>query len=71
MQKLKPCPFCGGEAEMCRRKFFSLPSGKMPYFRVRCKSIKCRLSRRCWHVNEREAYTVWNHRQRQGDQPDE
>lgn len=39
MEKLKPCPFCGGEAEICsafENKFF----GK--YWYVRCKTCYSR-----------------------------
>lgn len=48
--KLKPCPFCGGEAEFC--DFDGLRF-------VRC--VKCRISTG-YRVSNREAITCWNNR---------
>lgn len=54
MMELKPCPFCGGEAELCDNGYF---------VDVSCKHIQCRgfadtLRYKC----EEEAVEAWNRR---------
>ena len=61
MMKLKPCPYCGGEAEMGhRRSCYNhwKPEGYIP----RCKDTKC-IGRtyRIYHT-ERAAAAAWNRR---------
>jgi len=53
--ELKPCPFCGGEAE--------LRSWSWPYVRyqVRCSACKCQARARM--ASEAEAIAAWNTRQ--------
>ena len=52
MEKLKPCPFCGGEAELvdCDPRWF-----------VRCKKYYCVEQRSMW-VPKSEAVKQWNRR---------
>ena len=61
MSELKPCPFCGGEAEMGRRHSCYdkwEPSDYIP----RCKDTKCmgRTTRR--FKTEQAAIEAWNRR---------
>lgn len=53
-EKLKPCPFCGGEAELVRNS-----SGS--YF-VRCTDRQCAARTRLFHENENGARASWNRR---------
>lgn len=51
---LKPCPFCGGEAELVGNGYF---------FDVSCKNIKCRGCTSCLDSKtEAEAIEAWNRR---------
>lgn len=63
MIELKPCPFCGGEAEMC----YSNDNHRRPY--VQCKfgsmlTPQCAISHRyAWdYRTEEEAAEAWNRR---------
>lgn len=63
MDKLKPCPFCGGEAESIE----SGPSGKenVTHWQVRCKKIlsNCMGSEiDTWRVTRDDAIEAWNTR---------
>ena len=51
MEELKPCPFCGGEAELVIEV-----TGKtyLPRFQVRCKMIDCVASTRVYETHFRE-----------------
>lgn len=52
--ELKPCPFCGGKAELIRR------SSESPYNHgVWCRSCRCRTS---FEKSENEAIEAWNTR---------
>ena len=51
---LKPCPFCGGEAEMVRNSAGS-------YF-VRCTNKQCAAKTRLYHENDNGARLAWNRR---------
>lgn len=51
---LKPCPFCGGEAEMVR-------SSSGSYF-VRCTNKQCAAKTRLYHENDNGARLAWNRR---------
>ena len=51
---LRPCPFCGGEAEIVRNS-----SGS--YF-VRCADKQCAAKTRIYHENENGARLAWNRR---------
>lgn len=50
--ELKPCPFCGGVAE--------LDSMRLDYFRIRCANCDAQTSFR--HQTERTAVNAWNRR---------
>jgi Lar family restriction alleviation protein len=60
--KLKPCPFCGGEAELA----YTTDNSHRPF--VRCKSIalitpKCFACQYPWrHKTEKDAIEAWNRR---------
>lgn len=53
-ERLKPCPFCGSEAEMVRNS-----SGS--YF-ARCTDRQCAAKTRLYHENENGARIAWNRR---------
>ena len=54
MTKLKPCPFCGGDAEMRRTSSWN-------YF-VKCTNKACGASSRHFQDNEPGAALSWNRR---------
>lgn len=54
-ETLKPCPFCGGEAELVRNS-----SGN--HF-VRCTNRQCAAKTRLYHENENGARLAWNRRE--------
>lgn len=58
LPQLKPCPFCGGEAEM--RKITHIPSGFD--YTPRCKEKSCpgRLTKK--YMGELIAVYAWNRR---------
>lgn len=56
--KLKPCPFCGGEARISKRLLTSHIGSDMKPF-VICKEC---LGRSAYLDNEQEAIEVWNRR---------
>ena len=51
MSKLLPCPFCGGEAEICDLRFGL-------YTHIGCKSCSCKI----FVKGERKAIKAWNSR---------
>lgn len=51
-EKLRPCPFCGAEAELVRNS-----SGI--YF-ARCTNRQCAAKTRLYHENENGARLAWN-----------
>lgn len=55
--KLKPCPFCGGEAELV----LSLSSSGMVYS-IECNKKECPLSRTKWFNKKEKAVEMWNRR---------
>lgn len=58
--KLKPCPFCGGKAELVKDKTtFTFADS---YF-VRCDNRECGVQPTTWHrLSEQEARDFWNRR---------
>ena len=55
--ELKPCPFCGGKAEMVEQRLY----GNTPtHFGVCCGS--CYQGTWRWHRTEAEAAAAWNRR---------
>ena len=53
-ETLRPCPFCGAEAEIVR-------NGSGSYF-VRCADKQCAAKTRLYHENENGARLAWNRR---------
>lgn len=63
MTELKPCPFCGGEAEVVERQPFEW-CDRVYY--VRCRSMKCD-NRTGIEERKKEAIKVWNRRAGDGN----
>lgn len=63
MEKLKPCPFCGGKAVLKQ-----IPIGQdFPYY-VQCDNMKCLInSSTCCRATPEEAIEIWNHRPGEAD----
>lgn len=53
-ETLKPCPFCGGEAE--------LREWDWPYVRFQCRCSKCKCQARARMADRQSAITAWNTR---------
>lgn len=66
MAELKPCPFCGGEANLVPHKFFSQRTQKweIDCYGVECKN--CRTSSYQFWGCEKHAITAWNRRAEDG-----
>ena len=62
MAELKPCPFCGGEAEIVPHRFFSekLKAWKTESYGVECKN--CHTSGYQFWGCEEHAIKAWNRR---------
>lgn len=59
MAELKPCPFCGGEAEVVKNPDF---------VDVSCKNINCRGYACCLHhKKKKDAIEAWNRRAEDGN----
>ena len=58
MEKIKPCPFCGGEAEV-RPSYLASYSNPAPFY-VRC--MKCGATGNLYCATEQEAIEQWNRR---------
>jgi Lar family restriction alleviation protein len=58
--RLKQCPFCGGEAEVIGH-YIKGVANNYQYF-VRCKSCKARPRSYCTFKKKEEAIEVWNTR---------
>lgn len=58
-ETLRPCPFCGAEAELVRN------SGGN-YF-ARCTNRQCAAKTRLYHENENGAIAAWNRRVSRGE----
>ena len=54
MEKLKPCPFCGGEAELIDAEIH-------PRWYVRCKGKYC-VEQSCCFASKTTAVMRWNRR---------
>lgn len=66
MSELKPCPFCGGEAEIKRREFMAI--NHQTWY------VRCRSNERCYansqlidFPTESEAIEAWNRRANDGE----
>ena len=60
MEKLKPCPFCGGEAVVVRAKSTSYFKREVPY-KVKCGHCPCALAYTFFKSKE-QAIAAWNRR---------
>lgn len=62
MAELKPCPFCGGEAEVVPHKFWSdvLKDWKIDSYGIECKN--CHTSGYQFWGCEEHAIKAWNRR---------
>ena len=63
MTELKPCPFCGGEAEV-RDHGRITKRQRLPFFRVKCK--ECGVSRTKYSTTISAAIELWNERAEDG-----
>lgn len=59
MSELKPCPFCGGEANIDFLGGFNV-------YRVRCTKCPCDMGR-YWYSRKDDAKKAWN-RRKEGEQ---
>jgi Lar family restriction alleviation protein len=59
MDRLQPCPFCGGEATVCDVETHGM---KTPWKYVLCKDCEAQIS---WQNTEAEAIASWNQRLQQ------
>lgn len=58
MEELKPCPFCGGEADMRENK-----SSYVPRYYVCCGNVDCwMLVSTCNRETPEQAAELWNRR---------
>lgn len=65
MDKLKPCPFCGGDAEI-EHRHSPYTHWKLKWFIPRCKDTAC-LGRSCrMFQTEEAAAKAWNRRAADG-----
>ena len=53
---LKPCPFCGGEADVIEHRFYGLDSS----YGLRCE--KCKAETYQFYESEEKAIEAWNRR---------
>ena len=62
MAELKPCPFCGGEAEIVPHRFYNERHGRFETqnYGVECSS--CHTSGWLWWETEQRAIEAWNRR---------
>lgn len=55
LNKLKPCPFCGGEAEIIKSFLYGKVAGYVP----NCKKCGCQLP---MYTSKQNAKNAWNRR---------
>lgn len=60
MNELKPCPFCGGDAELRE-------TSSHDYF-IRCTNKQCASRTRNYHENKNGAISAWNTRYETGEE---
>lgn len=61
---LKPCPFCGAEAEIVDRENTNPQGGRQ--FTARCTNPKCICKPTTWRVSLYDVVSLWNHRATEG-----
>lgn len=62
--ELKPCPFCGGKAELCEHKFRSDTTKSSSLYGIKCK--RCIAQSFQFYLSEAEAIDGWNRRYNDG-----
>lgn len=70
-KKLKPCPFCGGKAEIIHSEPSTARFNEGAiHSAVACFNINCRVMPypKLWEVNEVEAVKAWNTRAGEQDE---
>ena len=68
MSKLRPCPFCGADAEFRERENINPQGGKQ--YGVRCSNPKCIGKKlEVWRVHKNDVICLWNRRVGQTDCP--
>ncbi|QDP61507.1 MAG: hypothetical protein Unbinned8596contig1000_20 [Prokaryotic dsDNA virus sp.] len=68
MTNLKPCPFCGGQAELIQSEPSNANFNKgAVHCGVACFNFGCQVMPypKLWQVNEEEAVIAWNARKEQ------
>lgn len=60
MTELKPCPFCGGEAEVCSTGTYGIKF----FYRINCKRYCCIQVE--FYSNKEDAAEAWNQRVNDG-----
>ena len=71
MSELKPCPFCGGEAEIIKPHGQKIDTRTMPYrvaLAVVCKNMECGANMGNWYERA-EAVAAWNRRAQPANEP--
>lgn len=72
MEQLKPCPFCGGESEVCISEEHHGMDGWYRVAFVRCKECRCRTPQYAidgfygCKTTEQDAIEAWNRRANDG-----
>ena len=57
MERLKSCPFCGGEVEV------KMSSGRENYYQIRCYNLQCNIRAATnLESSKQRAITAWNTR---------
>ena len=60
-EKLKPCPFCGGEADFCEEYSFLPRAKNLTHRGIRVYCVDCMVSTQLYWEKE-EAINAWNTR---------
>lgn len=60
-EKLKPCPFCGGEASLCSTGFAT----KDNYYLIHCKGCGCK---QLVSIHREKVIEAWNRRAGDSDE---
>lgn len=60
-EELKPCPFCGGEAELINTDIAGIQGVCNP-ITVSCKNCRCNTD---WFNNKNKAVSAWNIRKQE------
>lgn len=55
-EKLKPCPFCGGRAEICYDEYITIP-----LYGVICTACRAKVPDFNYFMKESDAVESWNH----------